>query len=127
MKKFEYNKDWKLRNRMLGLSEEDDDCANFDGLSPAVLKDLLDLKFADPKEHKQENAPTTREFLKFMLAHPGFTAHGYVISIKRSDYRVTIEGCEGPVTEPQAIIDFATTFRLADNFEIDNGSGYCWY
>ena len=121
------NKDYKLRNKILGLPEDFDDICQFKGINPETLQELLDLKFADPSDNYND-CPTFGEFLDFMKAYPGYTAHGYATSHLRDDYRVTIEGLmkDGESTKEE-IIDFVREFKFADEFEIEDDYVYCWY
>lgn len=67
-------------------------------------------------------------FLPFLLRHPGFTAHGYAVSRERQDSRIIIEGieCDAPMTI-ESVIDFANTFRLANDFTLSSSGARCWY
>ncbi len=67
-------------------------------------------------------------FLPFLKAHPECTAHGYAVSPERPDSRVTIEGIEkaGRLTKEE-VIDFANTFRSADEIELTGDYARCWY
>lgn len=130
---FKYNKDWETRDKLI-FGETDKSkymggCRSFSGLDYRTLCALLEEKFIDPQE-AQNNSPTTEEIMSFMKAYPDFTAHGYVVSIDRDDYRITIEGVDGRdyahSNAPKELLrDFFDLFRYADEFDIRNL--YCWY
>ena len=67
-------------------------------------------------------------FLPFLQRHPDFTAHGYAVSKERQDSRITIEGieCAAPMTI-ETVIDFANSFRRADDFSLSSSNARCWY
>ena len=98
----------------------------FEGLSLNKLKKLLELKFIDPEE-RQNYSPTTAEILRFMKRYPAYKAHGYVVTIDRSDYRVTLEGVskEDFADSDKELMDFTELFKHADEF--DPVYMYCWY
>lgn len=58
-----------------------------------MLKQLTKRNYLKLKE-RQNESPTTEEFMSFMKKWPGVRAHGYAISRLRPDARVTIEGLE---------------------------------
>jgi hypothetical protein len=67
-------------------------------------------------------------FLPFLLRHPDFTVHGYAISKERKDALITIEGIECNVSMTiETVIDFANTFRQADDFTLSPNRARCWY
>jgi hypothetical protein len=67
-------------------------------------------------------------FWPFLRRHPEFTAHGYAVSKERKDCRIAIEGveCDAPMTI-ETVIDFAKTFRFADDFNLTPTRARCWY
>ena len=67
-------------------------------------------------------------FLPFLLRHREFTAHGYAVSKERPDFRIEIEGveCDSPMAI-ETVIDFAKTFRRADDFFLSPAHARCWY
>lgn len=103
------------------------DTKNFEGVTALQLRALLESNFSD-EEDAQNDSPTYREFLEFMEAHPGVTAHGYIVTPDREDCRVSIEGIEyeGAYTM-EWLKDFAFLCRHADEFKIDENGFYCWY
>jgi len=99
----------------------------YDALTVEQLKDLHESGFLD-LETAQNYSPSIGEFIEFMENHDNFVAHGYVVSVERDDYRVSVEGIkkEGDISE-QDIIDFATFARYADDFICDKEKLYCWW
>lgn len=67
-------------------------------------------------------------FLPFLMRHPDFTAHGYAVSKERPDFGIVIEGieCSSPLAI-QTVVDFANTFRRADDFDLSLSHARCWY
>lgn len=127
---FKYNQDWELRDSMLndvyGDKKGDYDIFRFNGVTAETLQKLVDLKFADPYE-RQNESPTIAEFLDFLNGNPDFTALGYAVNVQRDDYRVSIEGVRGNSHDAQQILRFIQMFRMADEFEIENGYQYAWF
>lgn len=126
--RFEYNKDEKRRCEILGINPTYG--GGYYGIHKMDINQLnmlLDEKFIDPEEC-QNCSPSTMEFKEFMEAYPNVTAHGYIISPDRSDYRVTIEGLEynGHVTR-KMMEEFTELFRHADDFTCNRNCLYCWY
>jgi len=135
-----YNEDVKLRDSILHWNERLDkaykehckdyeknyEIRYFDQLDADTLQQLIDLKFADPKE-KQEDAPTIANFLKWLRDNPDYKAHGYVVSINRDDYRVSIEGVDGCAKTPEALNRFIKMFRKANEFHVDADYQRAWY
>ena len=103
------------------------DITHFKGLALANLEKLLAEKFADPEE-QQNDCPPISEIFEFMQRNPDFTAHGYAVSIKRQDYRVSVEGVEldRPPTRDE-IVDFVKTFRFADDLDVEDNRLHCWF
>ena len=104
------------------------DVKRFEGISVDTLETLIQEGFADPEE-AQNCAPSTQEFLEFMRQYPGYKAHGYVISEKRHDCRVSIEGVvKGrSCASDKELMAFVAMFRYADEFEIGPDGMYCWF
>ena len=130
MNKFNYNKDQAARDKLLGIppgARYGGGVEWFKGIDLATLKKLVVEGYADP-EDAQNSAPTIGEFLEFMEAHPKFLAHGYAVSDKREDYRISIEGlkCPGKATAKDKR-DFIQAFSQADDFSVEGGRCYCWY
>lgn len=127
---FEYNKDWKLRDSMLndvyGNKQEAYDIFRFDGVTADTLQKLVDLKYADPDEYQNE-APPIGEILEFLKENPDFTAHGYAVTARRDDYRISLEGVEGNSRDFDQISRFMNMFRFADEFETGIGYQRAWF
>ena len=123
--KFEYNKDQKRRDEILGVKTSGG-YTRYENCDVKTLKILIDEKFADPEEIQNES-PCIGEFYDFMVEHPEFKAIGYVTGSKRDDYRVSVEGIEGTPKDIESMFDFAITFRLADEFDLDETYARCWY
>lgn len=104
-------------------------CERFEDLDVNTALYLIQRGFLDP-EDDQNGSPTAQEMVDFCMDHDGeWTLHGYVISPKQDDCRVTIEGVQssGPLSA-DAAVDFLKTFRYADELEASVGCGaYCWY
>ena len=101
---------------------------SFSGLNLSKLNKLIYLGYADPDE-AQNCAPTIGEFKEFMADYPKYTAHGYTVSPKRNDFRVSIEGIEKDTGYETAeeLEDFISMFRHADEFNVSKTGMYCWY
>lgn len=130
----ELNKDYTRRATIMAengvkeqLTAEKNDIAHYSGLTATGLQTLVDERFADPEETQNES-PSIAEFIKFMRKYPKFTAHGYIVSHERSDYRVSVEGVttEKELTKDE-ILAFVDMFRFADEFEIASRGAHCWY
>lgn len=99
----------------------------FENLSLDALKQLVDLNYINLNE-KQNKCPSVREILEFMEKYPDYTTHGYVISAKRNDYRVSLEGVEKktPAASLEERTDFDKLFKNPDEVVVLNRM-YCWY
>lgn len=101
----------------------------FDELTLIQINQLEELDIIDMDEC-QNDSPTIGEMLEFLRSREtdGWYVHGYCISPERDDFRITFEGV-GKKTPPskQDIIDFASLFRWADEFQADNDGLRCWY
>jgi hypothetical protein len=122
---FKFNTNQKRRDEILGITCKDD-YERFEDINVETLKILLDEKFADPEE-TQNYSPSIQEFYEFMVKYPEFRAIGYAVGRGRSDYRVSIEGLEGKGKTKQALFDFISEFRNADEFDVDEDGQRCWY
>lgn len=102
------------------------DILRYERLTGDALDTLIKEGFAD--EDEQQNAcPCIREINKFIHEHPNFTAHGYIVTPERPDYRVSIEGVWGEDCDERDKEDFIRIFRRADDFTINGGVCYCWF
>ena len=93
----------------------------FEKLPLSVLKELVNLGFADVDE-QQNNAPSIGEFIEVM--GDTFTAHGYAVNHDRDDVRVSIEGLESDKGVTFADVE---QFRQADEFTLEDNSFRCWW
>lgn len=93
------------------------DIASFEGLPLKVLKQLLKLRFADPDE-TQNDSPSILEFVEYLKANKDATVHGYIVSMDRPDYRVSIEGLHQPSGDKKSIVNFVEFNRGADELDI---------
>lgn len=132
---FKYNMDYKRRDALIfgDICQPEEKWVGgikrF-SISPSVLKQLLEERFADP-EDRQNGSPTAQEFSEFFekVSDPdNWRVNGYAVSHAREDYRVSIEGCETdcPLNSDD-LITFANLFRFADEFELTSRSAYCWF
>jgi len=93
----EINTDWKTRDQILAPyldrtpKNDNYDLMGFEGLPLNVLKDLIDNKFAFEDE-RQNSSPSIGDFIEMMKEYPILKAHGYIISPRRDDYRLSLEG-----------------------------------
>lgn len=83
---------------------------------------LLDL------EDSQNCSPTIKEFMEFMEEYPQVKAHGYIVSPKRDDCRISLEGliCNENITD-ELLFQFANGFHSADEFEISKEFLRVWW
>ena len=102
------------------------DIKYYEGLTAAGLDTLIKEGFADEDE-QQNSCPCIRAIYKFIHEHPHFTAHGYIVTPRRADYRVSIEGVTGEECNAEDIHDFVEMFRRADDFIIEGGHCHCWF
>lgn len=125
MNEFRYNDDWELRNQILGLKPQD--YAAFENVGLETLQRLVELKFLNPEE-TQNASPTAQEFMDFMSDFPQCSAHGYAISRKRPDYRVTLEGlfCKAEDVTKDLRSAFSEEFADADELDVDHDLR-CWW
>ena len=128
---FKLNKDIKTRDEII-FGEYDPQkymggVRYFKNINAEVLDKLNELGFID-MEDCQNYSPSNGEFIDFILEHENYTAHGYVVSDTRDDYRVSIEGLFkfGNITYEEAI-KFIDMFRCADEFTCTKEELYCWY
>lgn len=139
-RRFNYNKEevsW--RDEILfgaPVNWEEDGAGGIEHFQNATYEQIEQLvadNFADINE-KQNDSPSIGTFLDFMHDFPGLTAHGYVVSPYRDDYRVTVEGLEfkGKIT-PEMRKVFSQfkkrgpDWNSADEFELKPNYFRCWW
>lgn len=106
----------------------------FDEISKEKVEELIDKEYLDP-ESRQNRSPRAEDMLDFMRKaeeHAGVNvyAHGYMVSPERSDSRITLEGIKLVSNQklPRTLMsDFSEFFNMADQFELNPKSAYCWY
>lgn len=88
---------------------------------------LIKGGYADPLDRRNQ-APSTGEFRAFLAKNPRFTAHGYVVSPHRREYRTVIRGVKllGSISE-QETEAFVKMFRYAEYSEATADQLFCWY
>lgn len=129
MNSMKLNMDIKTRDEMIFGKYDPDSymggCRSFGNMSVDLLSKLVEMNFADPDD-RQNDAPSIEEFIEFMNKWSGYVVHGYVISDKRSDYRVSVEAIEkiGEFKTKEEFEDFVSMFRYADEFDT---KGYTWF
>jgi hypothetical protein len=105
---------------------------SFAGLPAQALAQLIDEGFVAPHE-RQNHSPTAAEFLRFLVRWPQARAHGYAVSRRRPDYRVSIEGLECDLrTVPEGAItklrgEFELLCRGADEYQDDGARLFAWW
>jgi hypothetical protein len=128
------NKDYKSRNEIIFGDDDADSNDNwlggtrrFDSLNLEQLHALIRNEFID-LEDCQNYSPSVGDFLDFMKKYPEVEAHGYAVSHKRDDYRVSLEGIRfgGKVTM-KMLLDFVHLCRHADEFHADEKGLYAWW
>ena len=100
---------------------------HFEGLTCDKLSDLLSQNFINPLE-KKKNAPDVVQIHQFIERYPDYTAHGFAISNRRYDYRVTLEGIkkEKPPDSAAELEDFKAFSK--DAVVVETGDKmYCWF
>lgn len=110
------------------VSFPDGGTLHFHNLKASDADLLIELGFLDPEECQNES-PTAEKFISdCKKANSNLTLHGYVVSPKRKNTRVTIEGIRGKVECRDDLLDLILTHRHADELEFDReGNFYCWY
>ena len=134
MRRNTLNKEYIKRDRIaLGSVDEIDWSRNsivhFTGLTLERLEGLEEGNFLNANESQDPGkAPTIRQFMLFMEEHPGFMAHGYVISPNRNGYGIVLEGLEfeGEYTD-RTEADFALFCRRANDLTVEEKRLYSWW
>jgi hypothetical protein len=128
------NQDDARRFELLGLKKKDDDggIIKFQDLGVKTLETLLDEHFIHPNA-RQNEAPSTIEFLQMMRMHPEIQAGGYAVSQKRADYRVHIEAIDCdlstvPAERKEAVRElFEQLAETANQADIDDDGLHIWW
>ena len=127
-----YNKNEKARDEIIFGKYEPDEYVGgirrFDGLSADKLQELADLEFLDLDEQKN-NAPPAEKFLAFVQKYPAYGACGFVVSVKRDDYCIMLDGLtkDGGYDTMEELDEFYELFRKADDFTVGTKKMYCWF
>lgn len=89
---------------------------------------LVDLKYLELEE-RQNESPTTETFIKFMTKWKKYdvTAHGYAVSKKRDDKRVTIEGLEVHSSKARKDPVFVREWFLFNRFADELDENRSWW
>ncbi len=134
---FNYNKDFKTRDRLIFNRVGDYSAGGteyFKDLTPEKLKQLVELKFANPEDEKN-CAPSIAEFIerteKWQEQYPELqiTFNGYTVSPEREDYRITVDAVifQHPTDFEKSwlieLIRFISSFH-PDEIKIE--SDYCY-
>ena len=128
---FGLNRDVKLRDELIFGEYDESKYAGgirpFKKLGLVTLKKLVAQNFIS-LDDAQNDCPCVRTILRFMNRYPDYTAHGYVVSVCRGDYRISLDGVEKDreADSVRELEDFVRLFRHADNFYIDSEM-YCWF
>jgi len=122
-----HNRDLILFNDLYNEEKYLGGIRSFDGVTYEAYHELITANAIDPDD-AQNCAPTAGEIGEFLRDHPNFTAHGYAVSPKRDDYRVSFEGvsCDSAYSQND-LLDFVNLFRFADEFSIEPNYLYCWF
>jgi hypothetical protein len=132
------NLDQKMRDKIIGEHDEKFRTSSYFGgikhfknLPATAVRYLLVVGLAHPDERQNLYGPSIEEFVDFMEKYPEvpLTAHGYVVSKEREDYRVSIEGLHAKSENiPEEVQkEFALAFRKADELKVSSSELYCWY
>ena len=130
--RYELNRDIKKRDEIL-FGRYDPQAymggiRRFQDLQPSVLNRLIDEGFVNIDD-AQNSSPTIEELLDFAERFPGFyTFDGYVVSDKRSDYRLSIDSIRRTpayIDDREELLQFVDLARYAD--EANFGAGDAWW
>jgi len=109
---------------------KDGGICKFKSLHYNVIRELMDKGYLDPDDF-QNCSPTVDSFATFVKNHDpeNWYFFGYVVSPKRDDCRVAIEGIGSykPLSMDD-LIDFLQEYRHADEIDAERDEPvYCWY
>lgn len=98
----------------------------FENLSLDNLEELINGNFVELSDC-QNAAPSIEKIYEFMKKYSEYTAHGYTVTIKRDDYRISLEGISkaGGADSSEELEDFTKLFKHADEFS--TSPMYCWF
>lgn len=91
----------------------------FSNLTADNLRFLVDAGFVNLEESQQDDSPTIKEFLDFansVSEQCNVSFHGYAVSPKRSDYRITLRCIEMRNSTEGERMSFINKFKYADSF-----------
>lgn len=88
---------------------------------------LVNDKYLDPDEY-QNNSPSVSELMELCSKYPQVKMEGYVVSPKRDDCRVSIDGliCRNDITE-ELITEFSNLCHDADDFYVGKDVLRSWW
>ncbi len=106
------------------------DVSYFQHMSVEAARQLIAEGFLDPEE-RHGHAPCAEVMLSFCEGEAGaeWYVHGFVVSSKRTDSRVALEGIGSDVPlDPTQKARFSQAFKDADILVTEENQGcYCWY
>lgn len=132
---FVLNRNHIRRDEILGTTASRnyyDGLKPFTGLGVEKLRQLMEEQFIHPAA-RQGRSPPAAHFLRFMQRWPQVVAHGYAVSRRRKDYRVTIVGIECDLSSvPASDADkLREEFRLfchgADEYDDEGSRLFAWW
>lgn len=111
-------------------ADESGDISYFRHMSVETARQLITEGFLDPEE-RHGRAPCVADMLSFCEGDAGaqWYVHGFVVSSKRADSRVALEGIgsDAPLGSTQRA-RFSQAFQDADILVTEENEGcYCWY
>lgn len=99
-------------------------------MSYDTLKKLVEENFVYV-EDRQNDAPSIAELMQYAEKYPNVTFDGYAVELMRDDYRISIETVRqnfgNSKNAAEAVKDFSNNFHAADEFRVDEKSGYAWW
>lgn len=114
---FDYNKNVAERDIILFGDYEESKywggIRRFEDLSVEELEKLVERRFADPGD-MQNYAPTIKLLLSFGKRHKLVTYGGYAVSLKRDDYRISIDSIKLVTPDIRDASDFIRFCKSAD-------------
>lgn len=128
------NQDLARRSELLGIapSKAKNDYESWGDVDLPRLEALVKEGFLS-LEARQNDAPSTEEFLAFARAWPEVRAHGYAIGPKRADYRVMVEGLHcalgdvAPARREPLRAAFLELCREANQLEAEGDDLHAWW